>query len=335
MNFGEHVFLYCERGTSSALSAEPINALSNIAFLFAALIGLQLVLWRPREERSADHYLLVFLVLAIGLGSLAFHLFATQATELLDVVPITLFMLVYLGFALNRFLGLPPGLTVLLVIGFTAIMAMTGQVRCWDGGVGVPGPEIQNVKPCLNGSIFYLPALFALVIVGLLAHEQKHRAAPYLLWAAAILTISVTLRSLDLALCDRILIDGRKAGTHFAWHILNALALFLLLRASLEGGKVPVAKAEMAPEPEESYEPEQPRPAEAERPPISEDAGDQKPLSEIERTLAVGLVPPRKPKPLAERVASAAEKAAKDDKGAEDESEADSDEPEPKVLSPA
>ena len=235
MNFSEHVFRYCERGANEALLAEPINVISNVAFLFAALIGLQLLLWRPREERSADHYLLVFLVLAIGAGSLAFHLFATEGTELLDVVPIGLFILVYLGFALNRFLGVPVGVTVLLVIGFIAIMAMTGQVQCWDGGVGLPGPEIQGAKPCLNGSIFYLPALGALIIVGLLAEERRHRAAPYLLWAAAILAISITLRSLDFALCDRILIDGRKVGTHFAWHILNGLALFLLLRASLEG----------------------------------------------------------------------------------------------------
>ena len=202
MTFSEHVFRYCERGTSDALLAEPINVISNLAFLFAALIGLQLLLWRPREERSADHYLLVFLVLAIGLGSLAFHLFATEGTELLDVVPIGLFMLVYLGFALNRFLGVPVGLSVLLVIGFTAIMAMTGQVQCWDGGVGVPGPEIQGAKPCLNGSVFYLPALWRSIVVGLLAEERRHRAAPYLLWAAAIFAVSVTFRSLDLALCD-------------------------------------------------------------------------------------------------------------------------------------
>ena len=37
MTLGEHVFLYCERGTSDALLAEPINAASNGAFLLAAL----------------------------------------------------------------------------------------------------------------------------------------------------------------------------------------------------------------------------------------------------------------------------------------------------------
>ena len=236
MTLGEHVFLYCERGTNEALLAEPINAASNGAFLLAALAGLVLVLLRPREERSADHYLLVGLVLLIGLGSLAFHLFATQGTELADVIPIFVFMLVYLGFALNRFLGVPPGWTVLLLIAFTAIMSATTQVKCWDGGIGIPGADVQGVKQCLNGSIFYLPALGALIVVGLLAEERRHRAAPYLLWAAAIFAVSVTLRSLDMALCDQIDFAAQKVGTHFAWHVLNGLALFLLLRASLEAG---------------------------------------------------------------------------------------------------
>ncbi len=61
----------------------------------------------------------------------------------------------------------------------------------------------------------------------------------------------ITLRSLDLALCDKVLIEGRKVGTHFAWHILNALTLFLLLRASLDAGPVSVSEtaepAELAP----------------------------------------------------------------------------------------
>ena len=236
MTFGEHVFLYCERGTSTALSAEPINAVSNVAFILAALMGLQLLEWRPREQQTSDHFLLIGLVALIGIGSFAFHLLATQESELLDVIPIAVFTLVYLGFALNRFLGVPPGWMVLLVIGFTILMGATSQVRCWDGGVGIPGLEAQGAKTCLNGSVFYLPALGALIVVGLLLEERRHRAAPYVLWAAAIFAISLTLRSLDLALCGKFLIEDQKVGTHAAWHVLNALALFLLLRASLEAG---------------------------------------------------------------------------------------------------
>lgn len=245
MTFGEHVFLYCERGTSEALWVEPINALSNFAFLLAALVGLQLTLWRPAEERTADNFLLPALVFLMGLVSLAFHVYADQGTELADIVPITVFTLVYLGFALNRFLGVPPGFTVLAVIGFAAILALTGQVQCSDSAVGFAAPAMQGAKPCLNGSIFYLPALAALIVIGLLLHERRHKAAPWLLWAAALFAISITLRSLDLALCDKVLIEGRKVGTHFAWHLLNALALFLLLRASLEGGPQAASEASL------------------------------------------------------------------------------------------
>lgn len=261
MTFGEHVFQYCERGTNAALWAEPINAISNAGFFLAALVFWQLLLWRPREQRSADHYLLMTLVFLIGLGSLSFHLFATQETELADVIPITLFMLVYLGFALNRFLGVPPGWTVLLVIGFAGLKALVGQIKCWDGGVGFPQGAL-DAEPCLNGSVAYLPALGALIVVGMILAERRHRAAPYVLAATVLFIGSIILRTLDLSLCDLVVIEGRDVGTHFIWHLLNALVLFLLLRASLETGTkaaaaptpVPVAADQAEPETADSTE---------------------------------------------------------------------------------
>jgi hypothetical protein len=235
MTFGERVFLYCERGTNEALWAEPINAISNAGFLLAALIFWQLILWRPRNERSADHYLLVALTFLIGFGSLAFHFFADEGTALADVIPIGLFMLVYLGFALNRFLNVPPGWTVLLVLIFAGLVGAAMQVHCWDGGIGLRGAA-PDAKPCLNGSMAYLPALGALIIVGMVAAERHHKAAPYILGAAVVFAVSIILRSLDLAFCDRLVIDGREVGTHFIWHLLNAVVIFLLLRASFEAG---------------------------------------------------------------------------------------------------
>jgi hypothetical protein len=324
MNFGEPIFLYCERGNDSALLAEPINALSNGAFLVAALIGLQLLLWRPRVERSADHYLLVALVFFIGLGSLAFHLLATRETALLDVVPIGVFMLVYLGFALNRFLGVPPGFTVLLVAGFAAILSLTGQVKCGGGVIGFGGAALPDAKPCLNGSLFYLPALAALIVVGLLARERQLRAAPYLLWAAAIFTISVTLRSLDLALCDVVQFEGRKVGTHFAWHILNAVALFLLLRASLEGGALRVgALMTESPQPEPVAGPE-PQPVAEPEPKSEPEPAEPEAESEPSPAAAADV----------EEVASEAEEAPKEE--APDAEPASTEaEPKPKAFFPA
>ena len=131
---------------------------------------------------------------------------------------------------------LPPGWTVLTLIGFAAFVFFTMQLKCWGGGIGFPGSEVTGASECVNGSLVYLPALLAMVIVGGLLAERKHPAAPFVLWAALIFAISVTFRSLDLALCDAYQLQGRNIGTHFVWHLLNALALFLLLRGSLEVG---------------------------------------------------------------------------------------------------
>ena len=76
--------------------------------------------------------------------------------------------------------------------------------------------------------------------------------------------------------------EGRKIGTHAAWHVLNALVLFLLMRASLEGGP----RSELA---------------ETETIPIAD-----WPAEPREETPVV-IVPETElpaPKPLAERVAS-------------------------------
>ena len=85
--------------------------------------------------------------------------------------------------------------------------------------------------------------------------ERHHRAGPYVVWAAAIFAISILFRSVDLSFCDQVVINGRKVGTHFIWHLLNALVLFLLLRASLEAGPVAAVTAEAEEKPAEAPEP--------------------------------------------------------------------------------
>jgi hypothetical protein len=250
MTLSEHVFLYCERGSNTMLLAEPANAASNLGYVLAAAAAIWLLWQRPRDRDNADPYLLAALVLLIGLGSLSFHLFANRGTELADVVPIGLFMLVYLGFALNRFLAVPPGWTVLIAAGFAALVYVTLQLKCWGGAIGFPATDNTGAGECLNGSMGYLPTLLALVIVGALMRERGHPATPYLLWAALVFAVSITLRSLDLQLCSSVTVAGRKIGTHAAWHLLNAVALFLLLRGSLDAGrgaKAPEARSSPKP----------------------------------------------------------------------------------------
>jgi len=247
----DKVYNYCERGQDPSVWAEPLNAVTNGGFLIAALLALVFLLRRPAATRSADHYLLIALVFIIGLGSLSFHVFANKATGLADTIPIGLFMLVYLAFALNRLLNVPPGWTTLLVIAFAATGAATMQLRCYGGAIGFAG-EGAEAGPCLNGSVGYLPALCAMLIVGGMVWAKGMAAGKLILWAALVFTVSVTFRSLDMALCDTISFEGQPIGTHFLWHLLNAVTLFLLLLASFRAGEArhPSAVGKSAEEPE-------------------------------------------------------------------------------------
>jgi hypothetical protein len=71
----------------------------------------------------------------------------------------------------------------------------------------------------LAGNTFggYLPALFALAGYAFVLRSRL------LGLAAAVFSASLTLRSLDEPFCDRI-----PAGTHWLWHCLNAVVLFLV-----------------------------------------------------------------------------------------------------------
>ncbi|MEL7543504.1 MAG: ceramidase domain-containing protein [Pseudomonadota bacterium] len=217
------LFAYCERGQSDRLSAEPVNVLTNLAFLVAAILaGLR---WRAYAERLRDRDVAVFIALMalIGLGSAGLHVFAAPWAILGDVLPIALFILAYLNFALIRFLGLPPGIAMLLVLAF---LAMTGAMLAF------PAATIA-----LNGSTVLLPALGVVMLVGGLMQRRRHPGGAWLLSAAGLFAIALVLRTIDHTVCDATIVNGHTFGTHAGWHVVCAVVLYLLVRAAMDHGR--------------------------------------------------------------------------------------------------
>jgi hypothetical protein len=234
---GATIFDYCERGLNSAFWAEPLNAITNGGFILAALAGAAMIARRPPEERSVWPVFFVLNFIAIGVGSFLFHTVPNVSTAAADTGPIGIFMLTYLVFALRRLAGAPWLLIAGAISIFIACMAMAFKMHCWEGHIGFwldmpPGAQGK----CLNGSLGYGPALVALwLIAGWLA-LKRHAAAPFIFAAAATFLASLTFRSLDQALCADWVILGHRMGTHFIWHMLNSLTLFLLLVAAIKYG---------------------------------------------------------------------------------------------------
>lgn len=234
MNWSDQVFRYCERGSDPAFWAEPFNAIGNFAFIIVAILAAVRAQRRPvHSDDAALVWVLIALSVAVGIGSFAFHTTATRLGVLADVIPIGLFMLAYLTFALRRFAGWTLLQTAFGTAGFILVLAVASSVpACRPAGAGLDA-LIALPSWCLNGSVSYLPALGALLAVAGLARSRNAAAARALFAASGVFAVALALRSLDLVACPILVIGGVKLGTHGLWHVTNALVLQILLTAAI------------------------------------------------------------------------------------------------------
>ena len=228
MVWSEQVFRYCERGYDPSLWAEPLNVLSSLAFVAAAAIGavrLRDARASLRRGENAVIAALIVLVACIGAGSVSFHMLATRWSQAADVMPIGLFMALYLAVALRVMFGWA---WKLVVLGLSVLLALIVLAAS-----ACPPDATAPAGYCLNGTITYAPAWLALTALGAILGRQRHKAAPLLLTASAVFFAGMGLRAADLALCDLTRVAGEPRGLHALWHLLNAVVIYLLLEAAL------------------------------------------------------------------------------------------------------
>lgn len=202
MNWFRQVNSYCER-LDGGYWAEPVNALTNLAFLAAAVICWR----RPEVRRDPAARALVLVLALIGLGSWLFHTHAQVWAALADVIPIQAFILAYLFFATVRFFALPRWAGALAAGLFLALapLAAAGIAAVFGG---------------MNGSVGYLPVPILIAVYALALRSRRPETARGLAIGAGILALSLVFRSMDRAVCPAF-----PLGTHFLWHLLNAAML--------------------------------------------------------------------------------------------------------------
>lgn len=221
MDWTAPIDIYCER-LGPGFWAEPVNALSNLAFIAVSAYAL----FELNRSGRRDPALLglALLVGAIGVGSFLFHTFANTWSEIADVAPITLFIYAYLALILIRFFALSWPVSVgLLVVFFVFNWQVEGLL-----------------SPLIAGSAAYVPALAALLALGAVLAARGNPAGRFLLMAGCVFLVSLSLRTLDRPLCP-----DWTLGTHWLWHLLNATTLALLLFGAMAASKPahPAARA--------------------------------------------------------------------------------------------
>ncbi|MGW5715851.1 hypothetical protein ACWEVP_06770 [Amycolatopsis sp. NPDC003865] len=193
----DYVDGYCER-VAPGLWGEPLNDFSNLAFLVAAVL-----VWRLAAGDRTGR-LLAGLIGLVFAASTVFHLLATRWAAVADSTAILVFVLVY---------------------------AVVFVRKYWSGRwawVAAPGFLALTAVTALLGGGLYLAPLIGLGAFAAVLAFQRDTAWTHFAVAGAVFALSLSLRTLDRDVCAYV-----PVGTHFLWHLLNGLVLYLVSRAAI------------------------------------------------------------------------------------------------------
>lgn len=198
----EFIDAYCER-LAPGFWDEPFNAITNLAFIIAAIMA-----WRGLgNDRMPIARVLCVLLFGIGAGSFLFHTFATRWAAFFDVLFIALFVFTYIHAANRHYLAMPMVPALLMLVPLFAFI----PVATW---------VIARYVSVVGGSSAYVAIALLIVIYGAVLWNRNRPVSRGLITGAGILAVSITFRMLDEPLCYHV-----PMGTHFMWHLLNAVML--------------------------------------------------------------------------------------------------------------
>ena len=199
MDLTKPIDIYCER-LDIVIWAEPINAVTNVAFILASIF-----MWL-RCKNLVEGRVLSFLLFSIGCGSFLFHTFAQTWAAILDVTAILIFILTYIFVANRRFLAQSKMFSLIGVILFFPYHLLLASI-------------LSNIQ-FLGSSVQYIPVAILIFIYSGLLRKSEPNLSNGLFIGASILCLSIVSRTIDEPLCSIL-----SVGTHFVWHILNAIML--------------------------------------------------------------------------------------------------------------
>ncbi|MDG1287172.1 MAG: ceramidase domain-containing protein [Rickettsiales bacterium] len=216
MALSDHVDEYCER-IDFAFWAEPTNAITNFLIIFAGLAALRLYNKQfplHGKKHRPNILILIGLIILTGVGSFLYHTLATVWAGYADIIPIIGFIYLYHAVFLRRALAMPYHYVLGYMVAFFGISAFLGATF---------GRE------ALNGSIGYVPVLISFYTIWVAMLALRRPGAKLFGTTALVFLLAITFRSIDMQICDYF-----PLGTHFLWHALNSVVLFLLMKIIIQ-----------------------------------------------------------------------------------------------------
>lgn len=210
-----HFYGVCER-THDGFWGEPLNALTSLAFFISGVMVLRY--YRSRRDlnhpgltslRKWDIQALIALIFVISASSFIFHTLPSQYTEMADVASVVLFINLYFITAL---FWVARCHWFQAIVGYIAFLGFSHIV-------------VSRFPQAMNDSIGYLTTMASLVMIALYLNLKRRAEARSFMLAALLGVVALFFRSIDNAVCAEIPI-----GSHFLWHGINAVLVFVLMR---------------------------------------------------------------------------------------------------------
>ncbi len=206
--------IYCETGHPWLFMAEPVNTITNIFIIVAAVMATRYV-QRAKIGRPWDLVVLLFLLFSVGIGSFAWHAFRTRLALTFDALPGLLFLLVLAGLWFRALFGTAWG--VIGTLGMIA--AAVGATILWRRYAF----DFHDMPPAL----VFAPAFICIAAIGAflaIATVPRYGMEIARLGAFALASgvIAAVCRSIDQLVCSTIPI-----GVHFVWHVMLSVAAYL------------------------------------------------------------------------------------------------------------
>lgn len=197
---------YCEQ-TIYPLFLEPLNTLSNLAFIISAIFVYKLL--KNNRIKNRIYWILFYLIVLVGIGSILWHTFKNPVTLLLDFLPIFLFILISFYLLIKGIIQ-NTKITILAIISLVILEVIL---------------TIALPRNFLNGSFRHLANSIVLFVLFFAAYKKYGKLALNIIPIFLIYIAAIFFRSIDLNICTQI-----SMGTHPLWHILNGLNTYLVVR---------------------------------------------------------------------------------------------------------
>lgn len=207
--YDEAISTHCEKPVG--FISEPVNTVSNIAFFVSAFFIHKIL----RKNKISNPHIqrLLWLTILVGLGSTAYHGFNNPYTLILDQIPIYAFILysiyiITIYASKNRVIRF---VIPLLLILIQILVLKYVKVFFLD----IPVMHIINLL-----FISFLIAWF---------YKKLGKMALKLIPVVLVYGLAIAVRGFDIPVCPI-----NKFGTHFLWHILTAIAVYLTVKSLVE-----------------------------------------------------------------------------------------------------